>query len=455
MKQVDPNHYIGIEKAIEPSHEPFNASSVQKLVIYAAKQYMKMKTKRFLNFEYTGKPVKPAKPDNDKNYLLYLHIPFCKTLCPYCSFHKFRFQEEQARIYFRLLRKEMELIYQQGFNFVSLYIGGGTTTILPDELLKTIEFAKDLFDIQEVSCEGDPLIDEAMVEMLSGSVDRLSVGIQTTDDAMLKKIKRYKKFGSSHEQLHNLSKAIGRFPIVNVDLIFNLPGQTESMLRKDLKTISALNPEQISIYPLMYSPSVKTGMEKSMGKIDDSDEADFYTVILESLKDRYNQISSWAFSKKSISTFDEYVVDYNEYIGLGSGSFSFVDDTLYINTFSLKAYEEKINRNELSLERYKRYEKKDIIMYQLMLDFFSNNFNNRKYILNYNTDIEKEYGVMTFLMRTLKILRKGSYETTPFGKYFFLTLMKEFYIGMDYVRETSREKLTKEDKVLGVKGMEE
>ncbi len=429
MKQIDPNHYFGNSVQISDQDTTFKYSFFQKIIVKVASFYMKSKTKKFLDFQYTTQKIIPPKPDKNKNYLLYLHIPFCKTLCPYCSFHKFKFQEEKAREYFYYLRKEMDIIKSLEYDFVSLYIGGGTTTILPDELVKTIDYAKELFGIKDVSCEGDPLIDENLVALLSKKVDRLSVGIQTTNDEMLKKIKRYKKFGSSKVQLENVSKAIGQFPIVNLDFIFNLPSQTEEILKKDLKRILKMNSEQISFYPLMYSPSVKKRIEKNLGKLDTDNEAKFYNIIADSLKEKYNQISAWTFAKKDIHTFDEYVVEYNEYIGLGSGSFSFIEDTLYINTFSLEKYKENIKEKKLSLERFKKYKNSDIMKYQLMLDLFSNNINLEKY---------EKY---TFLLRVLfwiGVLKKDLVTTTFFGKYIALSLMKEFYIGMDFVREKSR-----------------
>jgi len=450
MKQIDPNHYRGIFKNLENTSNQFSNSFFKKILIKFISFYMKKKAKKFLNFSYTNNIIPVPKPNNKKQYLLYIHIPFCKTLCPYCSFHKFKFQEEQAREYFKLLRKEMFLIKQQGFDFISLYIGGGTTTILPDELAKTIDYAKELFSIKEVSCEGDPLIDGKMIELLSKKVDRLSIGIQSTNDTILKKIKRYKKFGSSDQQLSAIKKAIGKFPIVNVDLIFNLPNQKAKDIENDLKKIIKLSPEQISYYPLMYSPSVKKSMEKNIGKLHNNQEATLYNTILKTLSTNYEQISSWTFSKKDIKVFDEYVVDYNEYIGLGSGSFSFIENTLYINTFSLQKYQEKIKKNQLSFERFQTYKLNDILYYQLMLDLFSNTLSSKKYKENYNINLQSKFKIEFFLLRTFGIMQKDSYHTTTFGNYFFLTLLKEFYIGMDYVRETSRSNLSIKDKKLKI-----
>lgn len=448
MKHIDPNHEQGVKKVIASDDIYVNDGFLNSLIVKLASLYMRNKTKEFLDFKYDNIKIDIPKYNKDKQYLLYLHIPFCKTLCPYCSFHKFKYDEQSARNYFKLLHKELELIKAKGFDFIALYIGGGTTTILPDELASLIEHAQRLFSIKEVSCEADPLIDDTLVEFLSSKVDRLSIGVQTTDDDILKRIKRFKKFGSSKEQLERIEKAIKSFKIVNVDLIFNLPGQSVESLKDDLAKLIKLSPHQISIYPLMYSPSVKKNIEKNLGAIANDKEVMFYNIILETLKDEYDQISSWTFAKKDIKCFDEYVVEYNEYIGLGSGSFSFIDDKLYINTFSLKKYKEFIQSGTLSFERLKEYKIKDIIKYQLMLDLFSNSLDIHRYKKTYGIDIQNEFNMEIKLLRLFGILKKGSFETTPFGKYLFLILMKEFYIGMDFVRESSRSILTKEDRVL-------
>ena len=124
---------------------------------------------------------------------------------------------------------------------------------------------------------------------------------------------------------------------------------------------------------------------------------------------------------------------------MGSGSFSFIDGKLYINTFSLPKYKKKIEANELSIERVKSYSKRDIELYRLMITLFS---------MSYDEQIQKEHPFYTKLLVLCKILDKKTLTTTRFGNYLFLRLMKEFYIGMDFVREVSRKDLTKEDQLL-------
>jgi len=98
----------------------------------------------------------PAPPDSP-GFVLYAHVPFCERLCTYCSFNRFIYKEDRARAYFSSLRDEMRMVRTLGYDFASLYVGGGTPTILLDELAETIDLARELFPgILEVSAETSP-----------------------------------------------------------------------------------------------------------------------------------------------------------------------------------------------------------------------------------------------------------------------------------------------------------
>lgn len=409
---------------------------MKHLMIKTIEKYARYKIDKNLNLVYKDDLIYP-KPEKNKNYLLYLHIPFCKVFCPYCSFHKYSFDEKKAREYFETLRKEIRLAKEKGFCFSSVYIGGGTPTILPDELAKTIDLVRELFDIKELSCEADPDISDELIALLKDRVDRLSVGIQSLDDKRLQQTKRCDKFGTVDEQITNIKKLIENFKIVNCDLIFNFPDQTPQELREDIKKLKELSPPQISMYPLMYSPSVRKDIEKNMGKVENTKEFELYKVILDELGQDYVQNTCWAFSKKGITLIDEYVVDHIEYLGLGSGAFGFIDGTLYINTFALDEYKQRVDGGEFSTARYKTYSKKEILNYRLMVDMFGFEFSMENLIQKYGKDAKLKLALELFLLKLFKITDKD-YKLTTFGKYIFLILMKEFYIGMDYVRESSR-----------------
>ncbi len=380
-------------------------------------------------------------PQERKKYLLYVHIPFCHTLCAYCTFHRFLFDEAHARRYFDVLRKEMYIVSAMGYKFDSMYIGGGTTTVLIDELCNTIGLAKELFGIKEVSCEADPNgLNDDFAKALNGLVDRYSVGVQSFDDDILRLIGRYEKFGSGKDMIKRLMESAGKFAILNVDMIFNFPSQNIDMLRCDIDALLSIMPDQISYYPLMSSPSVKGIIKRSMGEVSLVNEKLFYYEILDALSPKYDMLSSWAFGKKEKNMFDEYVVEHDEYVGIGSGAFSFIGGGLYVNSFSLRRYGESIQNGVLSVERMRNYPKRAQMWYRMMVELFGGRLDMTTFNAKFATDIASS---MRFEIAFLKLkgaaIQEGdSLTLTRKGRYLFVSLMKEFYIGMDYIRESSR-----------------
>lgn len=415
-------------------------------------------TDRVMDY-YTGKylncdPVildRPPAPQPGHQYLLYAHIPFCKTLCSYCTFHRFLFKEWKAREYFKNLRQEMQYVKDLGYDFTSMYVGGGTTTILEDELIKTLELARKLYPgIKEISCETDPLqIAQPTFKNLKGLVDRMSIGVQSFDDGILKLTDRYDKFGSGAQIYERLQAALELFPTTNVDMIFGFRGQSLDMLARDMELISKLNPRQITTYPLMVTRETKRSVK---GKIaaPGNELAAQYEVIMKYLSGQYRQLTSWTFGRTRDEGFDEYVVDHDEYLGVGSGAFSFLGDSLYVNTFSLHRYDERIKAGKTGVERRRTFDKHAIMQYRLMLGLFAGRLS-RKYFrdvhhVNVDTYLFKEM----LGLRTVGALRDDPNDpdrliVTKIGKFLGLDMMKCFYAGMDNVRAELRKPLKEID----------
>ncbi|MDD5053029.1 MAG: coproporphyrinogen III oxidase family protein [Sulfuricurvum sp.] len=405
-----------------------------ELVDTIASKTMRIAAQRYLNLSPNEKSL-PSNP-NHKPLLLYIHIPFCLTLCPYCSFHKFRFDEPSAKRYFEFLHQEMRMVHALGYRFDSIYFGGGTTTILPRELATTIDLAKSLFDIREVSCESDPAhLGDLEDDYLQGKIDRLSVGIQSFDDDTLKQIGRYKKFGSGIEQYEKIKRYLPLFPIVNVDMIYNYPHQSEEALHREIDTILTLRPPQVTFYPLMYAPGIRESLSKRWGRLSDVKEATFYKIIMERMQGIYTQRSAWAWSLSHEGIIDEYVIERSEYVGIGSGAFSFIGNTLYANTFSLPEYAKRLSVGKLPITHTATFPSRAIKQYRMMVELFG------------LQPSQEHLWVENTLLKMVGAYKEG--KVTASGAYLFSVMMREFYNGMDYVRETMRSELTKEDGLIG------
>ena len=336
---------------------------------------------------YTGRylhcdPVilkNPPPPQEGHQYMLYAHVPFCHTLCTYCTFHRFLFKEWKAREYFKNLRREMDYVKALGYDFTAMYVGGGTTTILEDELIKTLEHAKKLFpSIKEISCETDPqVITTPQFRNLQGLVDRMSIGVQSFNDDILKLSDRYEKFGSGEQIFERLQYAQELFPVCNIDMMFGFRGQSLDVLHDDMEKIVKLNPRQTTTYPLMVTSQTRQSVKGTIAATG-IELADQYRCILDTFGNRYRQLTSWTFGQTNNEGFDEYVVDHDEYLGVGSGAFSFLNNSLYVNTFSLRRYGERIAAGNTGVERRREFDKHAIMQYRLMLGLFAHRLS-RKY----------------------------------------------------------------------------
>jgi len=395
---------------------------------------------RSLKFEEGSLPELPSCNDAKKR-LLYLHIPFCEELCPYCSFHRITFEETITRKYFQALRREIKIYQDKGYKFEGIYVGGGTPTVLIDELAETLHLARELFPVKDISVETNPnhLTSEKIEILQQSKVQRLSVGVQTFNDDMLKKIGRYEKYGSGEEIAERVKNTQGSFDTLNADMIFNFPGQTPQMLDEDLAVLLKLNMEQITFYPLMISSLTQEIMEKTMGGVDFSGEEKLYKLIVRRLEKYYNFSSAWCFSRKE-SLIDEYVVDFEEYAGLGSGAIGYLRGTCYSNTFDIGKYIASLERGELPLQASRSFDLHDQMSYDFLMKFFSTKLDisamQKKYDGKFLKTMWKE-------IAAFEIARAFRYfptylHLTPRGRYLWVIMMREFYIAVNNFRAYCR-----------------
>ncbi|PSM52130.1 oxygen-independent coproporphyrinogen III oxidase [Campylobacter blaseri] len=425
----------------------------QNFAINYAHSKMKDSLYKSLNIDIIDKNYQKI-PDDGKKYMLYAHVPFCHVFCPYCSFHKYKFEESLCRDYFINLREEMKQIKDAGYDFETMYIGGGTPLIDPDELFKTVELAKELFGITDVSCETDPNnIDPKILKRFKGYIDRISVGVQSFDDEILKKVARYHKFGSQEVLIEKLQNAIGILPATSLDLIFNLPFQTKDQLIKDIEISKMLSPEQITFYPLMKSSITRDSIAKTLGISDEDNEKYFYDVIRKEM-DSYFQNNAWAFSKTKSNLADEYVGSNHEYVGVGSGAFSFLNKKLLVNAYNLEDYGKRIKSKQSPVIATCEFKKSEILKYVFLTKLFDGSVDIKNFNESNSANIKKDLFVELKLLKLVNAIYEedGEIKPTEFGDYLSLVLMKDFYTGMDKVRAAFKDdakiKSTKKLKVM-------
>lgn len=392
--------------------------------------------------EAKGGRALPA-PRPGAEYLLYLHIPFCTVLCPFCSFHRVHFEQGKAHSYFDLLRREIALATDSGFRFSELYVGGGTPTVLPDELVSVIGQVRDRHPLGPVSVETNPdhLDDHRLGRLRDAGVSRLSVGVQSFDDALLSEMGRLHKYGSGEEIATRLERHRSAIDTLNVDMIFNLPHQSEASLNRDLDMlIDRLAVDQVSFYPLMAADTVKQAIRKHMGRVTRDNEKRFYTRIVERmLAAGYRRESAWCFSRDS-GQLDEYIARREEYVGLGSGAFSYVDGRIVAATFSLDEYRDLVTSGRIAGVRSRRLGTRDQMRYYLLVTLFSGTLDVRAAEQRFDGRFRRTLWFELSGLRAIGAIgdRGESLVLTENGYYLWVVLMREFFTGINSLRDELR-----------------
>jgi coproporphyrinogen III oxidase-like Fe-S oxidoreductase len=385
-----------------------------------------------------GKDARPPAAAG-REHLLYLHVPYCEELCNYCSFNRVRLDTGQASRYFAALRAEMRLYSDLGYRFDQAYVGGGTPTVLPDELGSVLRLARELWPIRGLSVEANPNnLTPSVLDLLAAcGVDRLSVGVQTFDDGLLRATQRYQRFGSGSDIRRNLSAARGRFATLNVDLIFNFAGQTESMLRRDLQIVSELGVDQITCYPLMSPRPLRGSFAR---------EKRFYRVIREGLAPAYHPTTAWCFSRRTGDNHpaagglgDEYIATREEYAGLGSGSFGYLGGRLYANTFSLPRYIELLGRGQLPVAAERRFSRRDRLRYDFLMKLFGGRLDLNELEARHGPGAAARLWLERAFFGAIGALRREGrmLSLTEAGNYVWVILMREFFTGVNRLRAAS------------------
>jgi menaquinone C8-methyltransferase len=418
-----------------------------------AEQLLRRRLRHLRKGQLRLEPHRPGvlpDPDPDVAYGLYVHVPFCEVLCPYCSFNRFAFKHHDATRYFANLRDELRLLRDRGYRCSSLYIGGGTPTVLLDELTRTIDLARELFEIGDVSTETNPNhLTPELCDELEGRVQRLSVGVQSLDDEVLRRMSRLERYGSSAQILERLDGIRGRFPTLNVDMIFNLPSLGDASLARDLAILVETPIDQITYYPLMVSPSVAGPLQRALGSVDYRREARQYRLISRTLHEFGRPTSAWSFSRGEATAIDEYVVTHPEYVGIGSGSFSYLAGELYANTFSLAQYAEAISRGRLSVDARMPLRRRDALRYDFMMRLFGLQLDKAAFAAQHGA------GALDMLLPERLFMRaSGAFERddtvitlTETGRYLLVVMMREFFIGVNGVRDLARAALPEEERL--------
>jgi coproporphyrinogen III oxidase-like Fe-S oxidoreductase len=284
----------------------------------------------------------------------YVHVPFCEWICPFCPYNKVRADPDLARRYFAALHREIDR-YLAEFEavrrepFTSLYLGGGTPTLYPDELADVIA---------RIPVSGERAVevlpDHGTPERLDGlagmGVTAVSIGAQSFHDAVLRRLGRPHDAATSLAAVRN---AIGRFACVDVDLIVDVALEDGNAFPgaflDDVRTCFGLGVDQVSTYPLMrfgYTPFGTAAHDRRK-------EHEVLAAVTE-LADAmgYERRSVWTFNRRGSPAYTS--ITRRRFLGMGAGSSSFAGRDFYVNHFGVLTYAEALEHGRLPVARWLR-----------------------------------------------------------------------------------------------------
>lgn len=333
---------------------------------------------------------------------VYIHIPFCDSICSYCDFCKFIRNDKWIDDYLNSLEKEIKNKYI-GEEIETIYVGGGTPSCLNMEELKKLFDIIDNFKKSKTieftfECNVENLTEEKIKLLYQKGVNRLSIGIQTFNKKYLNYLNRNHNDKMIFEKI-NFAKNIG-FNNINIDLIYAIPNQTLEELNSDLDKFLKLNINHISTYSLMIEPNTKLYINKE-NNIDEEIDYEMYKLICNKLKNYgYNHYEISNFAKEGYESKHNLTYwDNNEYYGFGVGSSGYIKGIRYDNTRSLNKY---LSGNYIS--EYNKLDEREKIENEFILGFRKiKGIDKDNFKLKYNIDI-KSIDIINKLLREGKLL---------------------------------------------------
>lgn len=289
---------------------------------------------------------------------VYIHIPFCMQKCYYCDFTSFAKMETYQKQYIQALKNEIQefLSKNPDIKITSIYIGGGTPSYIDSEYIKEIlALFENKHDI-EITIEINPgtINSKKLEDYKKARINRLSIGLQSTENRLLKTLGRIHNF-EDFFNTYQLAQKVG-FKNINVDLMIGLPNQTIADIKKSLEKIVELQAKHISVYSLILEEDTVLYKKVESGEIilpDEQLERDMYWYVknfLELKGFNHYEISNFAKpgfeSKHNLDCWEQ-----QEYIGFGLAAHSYIENTRFSNIENLPKYIKNCEKDDFKANK--------------------------------------------------------------------------------------------------------
>ena len=353
-----------------------------------------------------------------ENLGLYIHIPFCKSICNFCPYCKVRYEEALCDRYIDSLLQEIHMVgsQQKGRKRVtSLYFGGGTPALASDRLKEIIDACRDHFDITEgigLELHPDNVTVPTLQKLKEAGVTKISIGIQSFQ-------RKYQSvLGRNAVDREAMAHALSAVPFetVSMDFIFALPGQTYEDLKADIDVAFASGANHIAIYPFIDFTFTKSNV-KALPKREKRQLLDEITRYC--LQKGYARSSIWTFSSEAQAGYSSMTRD--NFLGFGCSATTLLHDQFKINTFSVEEYCKRINEGKLPTSLTIRFTARQRMVYYLFWTAYSTRVDERNFEKFFGVPLKKMYGFELSLAKWLGFVteKDGIYEMTLKGAFYY------------------------------------
>lgn len=370
---------------------------------------------------------------------IYLHIPFCKGICPYCPYNKEIFSEESSHNYVNAVIKEIDsyLPFIKNIPVTSFYIGGGTpTTMLSHGIESIINHIYRYLNMKcHVHLESHPnhLTAENLKIIESIGVKYLSIGVEAFQDHHLKNLERPYTVAEARS---NVERAVNsNFDCVNVDLIFDLPGQSESEIEQAGLEIIKLGVQQAATYPLFRFTYTRLGKQfRNRGnEIITAFRRRRLLQIFEEIfyGSGYYRSSVWAFTKKDTDKYCSVTVPL--YLGFGASGSSYLRDIFYVNAFNVNEYIKAVYEGKSPVSLSINLSEQMQMAGWLYWRIYETRFRKSDFFRRFNMSFDDKYGSFIEFLNRIGYLKNGNDQINLTDKGAYWIHAFEDFFSIDFI----------------------
>lgn len=349
---------------------------------------------------------------------LYVHIPFCKSICTFCPYCKTIYNKELCDKYIDALIQEIRRVgsqYDGKKETTSLYFGGGTPALVADRIGEIIEVISEYFVVTEgvgVELHPDNVTVDTLWKLKAAGVTKISIGIQAFSE------KSQTVLGRKQVDPAKLKEALDKvaFETVSMDFIFALPNQTCEDIKSDVDIAFRNGANHVAIYPFIDFSFTKSEV-KSMPKKQKKQLLDQITAYFK--QQGYYRDSIWTFSNKKEAKYSSMTRD--NFLGFGCSATTLLKNQFKINTFSVDEYCKRINGGELPTSLTIRFSLRQRMVYYLFWTLYSMQLDERKFERFFGVPLKRMYGFEFWLAQKLGFLTKENniYSMTTKGAFYY------------------------------------